>query len=52
MLAMACVWAATEPRCGNQIFTKLIRFGFSEMVDDREMLVRMLRQLKDERITP
>ncbi len=133
LLAKTCVWAATEPRCANQIFnvgngglfrwqemwphiaealgmrtgpvrdvklmeamadkgplwarmvarhglqdlafkdlvdwsfadfqwrmdydhlsdtTKLIRFGFTEMVDDREMLVRMLRQLKDERITP
>lgn len=133
LLAKACVWAATEPRCANQIFnvgngglfrwqemwphiaealgmktgpvrdvrlteamadkgplwarmvarhglqdlalkdlvdwsfadfqwrmdydhisdtTKLIRFGFVEMVDDREMLVRMLQQLKDERITP
>jgi nucleoside-diphosphate-sugar epimerase len=32
--------------------TKLVRFGFTEMVDDREMLVGMLQQLKDERITP
>ncbi len=32
--------------------TKLVRFGFTEMVDDQEMFVRMLRQLKDERITP
>lgn len=32
--------------------TKLVRFGFTEMVDDREMFVRMLRQLKHERIVP
>lgn len=31
--------------------TKLVRFGFTEMVDDLEMFVRLLRQLKDERIT-
>jgi nucleoside-diphosphate-sugar epimerase len=133
LLAKACIWAATEPRCANQIFnaangglfrwqemwpviadglgmpvgpirdvklteamadkaplwsrmverhklqdlafrdlvdwnfadfqwrmeydhisdtTKLVRFGFTEMVDDREMFLRMLRQLKDERIIP
>ena len=32
--------------------TKLVRFGFTDMVDDREMFVRMLRQLKDERVMP
>ena len=32
--------------------TKLVRCGFTEMVDDREMFVRMLRQLKHDRIVP
>lgn len=133
LLAKACVWAATEPRCANQIFnvangglfrwqeiwpriadalamqvgpvravklteamadkgplwsqmvekhglqalpydqlvdwsfadfqwrmdydhisdvTKLFRYGFRDMVDDEEMMVRMLRQMRQERVIP
>jgi nucleoside-diphosphate-sugar epimerase len=133
LLAKACVWVATEPRCANQIFnvangglfrwqdmwpriaevlgmsvgpirnvrlteamadkgplwsrivethglqplpyeqlvdwsfadfqwrmdydhisdtTKLFRYGFREMVDDEEMIVRMLRHMQQERIIP
>ena len=32
--------------------TKLFRAGFREMVDDEEMIVRMLRQLKEHRVIP
>lgn len=133
LLAKACVWAATQPRCANEIFnvangglfrwqdmwpriadaigmkvgpirdiklteamadkgplwsrivekhglqplpyeqlvdwsfadfqwrmhydhisdtTKLIRYGFNEIVDDQEMFVRMLQQMQQERIIP
>ncbi len=133
LLAKACVWAATEPRCANEIFnvangglfrweeiwpriadalgmpvgpvrdvklteamadkgslwsrmvekhrlqalpyeqlvdwsfadfqwrmdydhisdtTKLVRYGFREMVDDEAMMVRLLRQMQQERIIP
>jgi nucleoside-diphosphate-sugar epimerase len=32
--------------------TKLFRAGFREMVDDEEMIVRMLRQLREHRVIP
>ncbi len=32
--------------------TKLFRSGFREMVDDEEMIIRMLRQMRQERIIP
>jgi hypothetical protein len=32
--------------------TKLFRAGFTEMVDDEEMMVRMLREMKEQRVIP
>jgi nucleoside-diphosphate-sugar epimerase len=32
--------------------TKLFRAGFTEMVDDEEMMVRMIRQMQEQRVLP
>jgi nucleoside-diphosphate-sugar epimerase len=32
--------------------TKLFRAGFTEMVDDEEMMIRMIREMKEQRVLP